>query len=311
MGNEVKRRLVLAGMLLAAAASGRAEDVEDRGAASHAVGTDLFFSTDADDTDVIRAAIDLDWSWEGPEEYRGIRLERVWFNPLGQGWRERERIYLRAADRLGGWKWNGRLGTDGTTLVGAAAIHNEAPHRQEYFVEREIVETPQGLARGLYSTFAGAALDVPADDRHLFTLVAGLQEYSGDNVRTHFRASYIHEARRDWGLTVQLRTRWFHNSVPREFDYYSPRWYAQLLPVAQVRRFSGGWQWLLAAGLGVQRDSATGWRRSSHVDARVTSPATRDWAFSAALLYSETPTVSGFSYDYLQLTLGVRRAFRP
>jgi hypothetical protein len=258
---------------------------------------------------VIRAALDLDWSWRGPDDYRGIRIEKAWFNPLGRGWRGRERLYLRAADTLRGWKWSGRLGTDGTTVIGAATIHNEAPLRQEYFVEREIVETPQGLARGLYSTFAGAALDLPADDRNLVTLVAGVQAYSGDNIRTHFRASYIHILRPEWGLSLQLRTRWFHNSAPREFDYYSPRWYGQVLPVVQLRRYSRGWRGVVAMGLGAQRDSERGWRRSLYLDARVSSPPTRDWSFSAALVYSETPTVTGFSYDYLQFTFGVRRAF--
>lgn len=312
MGNEVSRRLALAALLMASAAAARAQDVEggeETDAPSRAIGADIFVSADADQTDVIRAAVDLDWSWDGPEAYRGIRLEKVWFNPLDRGWRSRERIYLRAADRFGGWKWNGRLGTDGTTLLGAATLHNEAPLRQEYFIEREIVETPQGLARGLYYTYAGAALDVPVDDRNLFTLLAAVQLYSGDNVRTHVRASYIHVARPDWGLSVQLRTRFFHNSEPREFDYYSPRWYAQLLPVVQLRRFSAGWRWSIAAGLGVQSDSAAGWRRSSYFDARLTSPPGRAWSLNAGLTYSETPTVAGFSYDYLQFTLGVRRGF--
>jgi hypothetical protein len=325
MGDEMKRRLALAagrlalaagrlalaaGLLAAAApAQARAQHGSEAEPASQAVGADLFVSTDADDTEIVRAAIDLDLSWEGPHEYRGIRLEKAWFNPLGRGWEGRERIYLRAADRFGGWKWNGRLGTDGTSLLGAATLHNEAKLRQEYFIEREIVETPQGLARGLYYTYAGAALDVPADERNLFTLLAAVQFYSGDNVRTHVRASYIHVARPDWGLSVQLRTRLFHNSEPGEFDYYSPRWYAQLLPVVQLRRFSGGWRWSAAAGLGVQRDSASGWRRSSYLDARLASPPTRAWSFNAGLTYSETPTVAGFSYDYLQFTLGMRRAF--
>ena len=114
----------------------------------------------------------------------------------------------------------------------------------------------------------------------------------------------------DLGLSAQLRTRWFRDSVPHEYDYYSPRWYAQVLPVLQMRRTSAsGWRYLVAGGLGLQRDSATGWRRSSYFNAQLTSPAGRPWTGHAAMLFSETPTTSGRSYSYLQFTAGMTRAF--
>ena len=43
----------------------------------HAVGTDVSYSTDADETDVLRIAIHLDWHYRSPEDYKGFRLERV------------------------------------------------------------------------------------------------------------------------------------------------------------------------------------------------------------------------------------------
>lgn len=97
---------------------------------------------------------------------------------------------------------------------------------------------------------------------------------------------------------------------PGEFDYYSPRWYAEVLPVPQIRRFVGGWQLLGAAGYGAQRASGSGWRSSRYLNARVTSPAFRkDWALTGGLLYTNTPVSTGFTYRYLQLNLGVTRAF--
>ena len=304
--------LLLGGLVMACATTAAAQASGDRGRGDRgAIGADVFASSDADDTEVVRLGFDLDWLNDGPEKYRGVRLEKAWFNPSGEGWRERERIYLRAADSLDGWKWNARVGTDGDTIIGAATIHNEQPVRQEYFIERDIVETRQGLRRGLYSTFAGAAVDLPIDDRSQFTLLAGLQEYSGDNLRTHLRANYIHVLKPEWGLSAQLRTRLFRNSDPREYDYYSPRWYAQVLPVLQVRRFAdNGVRMLVAGGLGLQRDSANGWRRATYVNAQVSSPPRRGWAFDAGFLFSETPTGSGSdnSYHYVQFNLGLRRA---
>lgn len=274
-----------------------------------AVGGDSFFSTDADETSIVKAGLNLDFHYRGPEKYLGIRIEKAWFKPLGQQWRRHERAYLRGADSVAGWKWNATVGTDGHTVLGSAAIHDEAPFRKEFFIEREIVETPNGLSRGIYYTFVGAAIDLPVKDRNVVTLVGGVQDFTGDNVRTHVRANLIHVLKPEDGLSLQVRARYFRNSEPHEFDYYSPRWYAQVVPVLQLRRYLNGWRYLLAGGAGIQRDSHSDWRRSSYVNAQVTSPSTRGWAGSAQLLFSETPSATGESYNYLQLTVGLTRAF--
>lgn len=300
----------LATSLLASADTVAAAAPATRPEFSHAVGTDLFFSTDAEHTDVLKAGLNLDWRYTGPEKYLGFRVEKAWFKPLGGGWQGRERAYVRAADSLGQWKWNATIGSDGHTVLGSAGIHDEAAFRKEFFVEREILETPQGLKKGIYYTFAGAAIDLPANDRNVLTLVAGAQDFTGDNVRTHLRATYVHVVKPSAGLSIQLRTRYFRDSVPHEYDYYSPRWYFQAVPVLQLRRFTNsGWRYLVAGGVGVQRDSGSGWRRSSYFNAQATSPPRRGWSGNAALLFAETPTTAGNSYNYLQLTAGLTRAF--
>jgi hypothetical protein len=294
MGDEVSA------LLIAAAAA----------AAGPAVGADFFYSSDADRTEVLKAGVSFDLSYAGPEEHWGIRIEKARFTPLGGRSRTDERAYVRAADEVGKWKWSATVGTDGRTILGSAGVHDESRFRKELFVEREIVETPQGLERGIYYTFAGAALDPPADDRNITTIFVGSQKFTGDNLRIHLRGSFVHVVKPDWGLSAQLRTRYFHSSHPHEFDYYSPRWYAEVLPVLQVRRFVDGWQLLGAVGYGAQRDSDSHWRSSRYVNARVTSPRFRkDWALTAALLLTNTPVSTGFTYRYTQLSLGLTRAF--
>jgi hypothetical protein len=177
------------------------------------------------------------------------------------------------------------------------------------FVERDILETPRGVDEGIYYTFAGAALDVPLTDRDNATVVLRAQEFTGKNVRLHARGSYVHVVKPDWGLSAQLRGRYFHSTRPGEFDYFSPRWYLEVLPVVQVRRFSGGWRYLLAAGLGAQRDSGSDWRSSRYLNAQVGSPATRPVQVKASMVYSNTPVGSGYVYDYLQGVLGVTTRF--
>ena len=236
--------------------------------------------------------------------------KKLGLNLWGKAGATIKRIYLRAASTLGKhWKWNATVGTDGHSVLGSATLHDEAAFRKEVFLEREIVETPQGLTRRIYYTFGGAAIDLPADENNVLTLVAGLQDFTGDNVRTHFRATAVHVFNRDKGLSIQLRTRYFHNSEPREYDYYSPRWYASAIPVLQMRRFVGGWRTLVAGGIGVQRDAGSKWKRSSYFNAQLTSPPKRGWSGNAAVLFSETPTVAGDNYNYFQFTFGLMRAW--
>lgn len=275
----------------------------------HAVSTDLFASTDADNTEVYRAAINLDLKYLGEEQLLGVRYEQAWYKPLGQRTRSRERAFLRYADKGKDWAWTSQVGTDGHTILGSANIHNNAKFRQEYFVERDLVETPRGVDEGIYYTFFGAALDLPIDQDNGFTVVGGVQEFTGKNVRLHARGTYTHSIKSEWGLSFQLRSRYYHSTRPREFDYYSPRYYLQVLPVVQMRRYSGGWRYLLAGGIGGQRDAVTEWRQSRFATAEISSPANRrGWFVKAAAQYSNTPLRTGI-YDYGQLTLSVGKRF--
>ena len=61
------------------------------------------------------------------------------------------------------------VGTNGETVLGSLSVHNDARIRQEYFIERDRLETAQGLDQDLYSTFAGAAFDLPVDERNTLT----------------------------------------------------------------------------------------------------------------------------------------------
>ena len=290
---------------------------EEGDIARPAIGADVFVSSDSDDTDIVRAAAEFDL--RNYESYRrterlGIRAERAWYTFGDSGTRTRERVFLQAADTTdGGWTWQARVGTDGDTIIGGASLNDNARFRKEFFVERDVIETPRGVDEGLYTTFAGAAIDLPASDSTVFTALAGVQTFTGDNVRFHLRGNAVQVIDSDLGLSAQLRGRYFTNSDPREFDYYSPEWYAEVLPVLQMRRFVGGWQLLGAGGIGAQRDSDSDWRRATYLNARVISPeGARDWSVRGELTYTNTPSASaqtGDGYSYFQAMLGVTRRF--
>ena len=308
MGDQMiaKAALTLASIFISVAAPAHAQETGPR----YAAGTDLTYTTDADETEVVRAGINFDLRYSGPESYAGFRIERLRYTPSGDSRSTDARFYFRLADDVDGWKYQTAVGTDGRTVVGNASIHNEAPLRQEYFVERDKIETPIGASRGLYYTFGGAAVDVPLGPSTQLTLLSGVQDFTGNNVRLHLRTNFIQTLRSEWGLSVQLRTRYFQDSDRDEYDYYSPRWYAETLPVVQVRRFIAGWRLLAAGGLGAQRDSASGWRASRYLNLRADRrPLVAGWGVTGEALYTSTPVTSSGDYHYLRASIGTTRAF--
>ncbi len=278
-----------------------------------AAGAEVFYSSDSDNTEIVRTAIDFDVANRDENSRYGIRLEKAWYDPSATGTREQERVFLRAGDVSGNWTWSALVGTDGDTVIGSASVYDNSSWRKEAFIERDIVATPRGLDEGIYSTFAGAALDIPADDRNIFTVLGGVQEFTGDNVRLHARANYVHVLDEKLGLSAQLRTRYFHSSEPNEFDYYSPRYFVQALPVIQMRRFVKRWELVGAVGVGAQRDANSDWRRSDFLNLRIRSPKNAEnWQLHADVIYTSQPgdsAISGGDYSYFQTRFGFMRRF--
>ena len=313
MGYEVRRLTGLtAGLFLVCGGVAQAQEsgpTASSSVAGPAVGIDVFASSDADDTEVLKVGIDADWRYSGPDDYVGVRLETTAFRPLGEAGVDDRRLYLRFA-RSADWSWKGQVGSDGQTILGGVSVHNGERFRQEYFVEREIVETARGVDEGLYYTFVGGAFDLPMNDRTTLSAVVGLQAFTGDNVRTHVRANIVQVLKEDWGLSAQLRTRYFQNSHPGEYDYFSPEWHAELMPVLQIRRRRAGWRYVIAGGVGAQRTAGATWRSARYFNAQVVGPTiARSWALTGAFTYSNTPISSGYTYAYSQVNLGLRRIF--
>jgi hypothetical protein len=276
-----------------------------------AAGVEVWASTDADNTDVIKVLGRALWNFEGRDKYQGIAVEKAWFRPLGGETREYERIYLDLADSLGDkWLWRGRIGTDGDTVLGSANLRRR-DWKYEFFVEREIIETPRGVDEGIYYTFVGANLDLPVDDSNSFSVMGGIQEFTGDNVRLHARANYVRVLDADIGLSGQLRTRYYHSTHPGEFDYFSPRDYGEMLPVLQVRRFdNAGWMYLVAAGYGAQKATSGDWQASRYANLKLESPRNaRSIDAYAEVVYSNNSITGGLNYDYVLGRAGLTFGF--
>ncbi|MCT2559412.1 hypothetical protein N0B51_10520 [Tsuneonella sp. YG55] len=302
--------VAIAALVTSIAAGARAEDISTT-PESVAAGTEVWASTDSDGSDVLKLLVRGLWRYDDREKYTGLAVEQVWFNPSVGADEQDQRIYLDAADKLGPeWRWRARIGTDGDTLVGSAEIRR-ADWAQSVFVEREIVETDQGLRRGIYYTFAGASADLGIDENNTLALSTGLQAFSGRNERLHFRARFVHAVRAVPGLSAHLDTRYYHSTHPGGFDYFSPRNFVRVVPLAQFRRFTGaGWMFLAAGGLGGQRNTGTEWSIARFGQLRAESPRNaRAFDAFAEVIYTNDSLSGGTKYDYLMGRAGVTVRF--
>ena len=298
-------------LALLVASAARAQDVGGAQTVGPSAGFELFASTDSDNTDVVKLLGKGALRDEGPDSYIGIALEKAWFTPQGEHRHTDERVYLDAAQKLGDkWLGRARLGTDGRSWLGSANVRAK-DWSKEFFLEREIVETPRGLDERIYYTFVGASFDLPASDRDVFTAMAGVQEFTGRNERLHLRGSYVRVIAPKMGLSAQLRARYFHSTVPHEFDYYSPRDFVQILPVVQMRRFTpSGWMVLGAAGYGAQRATGGGWQSARLAEVRVESPvASKAFRLFGQVQYSNNSLSGAGKYDYVMGRLGITARF--
>lgn len=297
--------------LIAAPTVSCAQSAGTQSALQPAAGVELFASTDSDKTSVIKLMGRALWDFEGRDKYQGVDFERAWFSPDGQHARKQTRIYADFADTLGsGWQWSARIGTNGDTLLGSASVHAR-DWSKEIFVEREIVETPRGLDEGIYYTFAGASANLLATRSDTLSATAGIQKFTGRNDRFHLRSTAVHVVDAKLGLSVQLRARYFHSTVPGEFDYYSPRDFVQVVPVAQMRRFGKtGWMYLVAAGYGVQKATASAWQSARLAEVRIESPkrSRRLQAFAELQYSNSSLTGAASNYDYVAGRAGLTLA---
>jgi hypothetical protein len=306
------RIFLIIAALLSTAPAFAADD--DKGP-TQAAGFDIFASSDADNFQVLKTGISYFPQYENTQNYLGARLEHFLFSSDTGGSGHDERGFINFASSTGDWNWGGTAGTDGRTLLGSGSVSSfglfgKDNIRQEYFVNRDLIETPKGFNQGLYFTFFGGSYDIPLDDRNTVTALVGAQTFSGKNYRLHLRSNYIYVLEPDWGLSLQFRAKYFWDSLPREFDYFSPRWYMEGIPTIQMRRFYERWQFLVAAGYGARRNNGAPWQGAGLAQVSVISPRVgSNWVIDASFLYSNQPIVESNTYSYEQATISLIRRF--
>lgn len=290
---------------------GQEPDIIDDQSVRPAMGAEVWASTDSDGTEVLKVLGRALWNFNGKESYSGLAFEHVWFSPATGQTEEADRVYLDLANSVGSnWLWNARIGTDGKTILGNAAIR-KADWSQSFFVEREIVETQQGLDRRIFYTFAGISSDIPINDANTLAVTVGVQEFSGNNERIHLRGKFVHVVSADIGLSTQVDARYYHSTEPSELDYFSPRNFVRLVPLLQLRRFShSGWMYAAAAGVGAQYSTGGDWQTAKFGQLRLESPrSVHRLDVFAEVIYTNDSISGGTNYDYVMGRAGATFQF--
>ncbi len=300
MSHALKALAMVCALVPAAAAA----QAQDRQAARAGV----MASSDSDGNHTTKTSLGWDWRYAAPDQWSGVQVQDARFS--GDGWRKQEqRVYLDAAGAARSWRWEGKVGSNGHRLLGSGTIHSQDAYRKEFFAERDVLETRQGVRHGWVQTYAGAALDLPLSERWSGTVLGGLQDFGvGDNLRTHVRANLTFALLPQQGLSLQLRTRYFHDSHTGEADYFAPGDYRQALGVLAWRRYVGGHQWFARGGLGRQRSGDDAWRQARLLEFGVDTARWKQAWLRLDAGYSDTPAIngstdSGYAYRYAQLQL--------
>jgi hypothetical protein len=177
------------------------------------------------------------------------------------------RVVASRIDRqtIDGWRVEGGLLRQSThelwTLDASYRKSLSAGSAVEFFANRDVVETRVALDRGTYFNFGGVSVDVPVNPHVTLVGLAGYQAFSDNNHRRHLRARAIWQPSLDIGLTLQLRYRWYDNSmIDVAGAYFNPSRYQEGLFAIGWRQRLGDWRTALTAGAGRQQvasDSST------------------------------------------------------
>ncbi|MES2017656.1 MAG: hypothetical protein V4484_14290 [Pseudomonadota bacterium] len=169
----------------------------------------------------------------------------------------------------------------------------------ELFVNRDWVETRRALDEGTRFTFAGAALEQALGAHVTVVGMAGRQDFSDGNERSHGRVKLIVQPSLDMGLTLQARYRMYHsdaNELAR--SYFNPeRYHEAMLAIGWRKRFEG-WMGSLTAGVGRQQVGADGRTPTRLIEAGLESPARGKQSLRLRAGLNKSASYGGPDYTY-------------
>jgi len=278
---------------------------------SDGVGAAAFAADDSEGFATRRVALGYLPAFSGRDAHTGVRVGATRFSQ--DGWRrDAQQLSLthRSIDpaTTDGWQLEGGLSRQG----GRELLTFDAGYRRalagkrsvELFASRDWVETRRALDDGVSVAFAGAALEQGLGAHVTLVGVAGYQDFSDGNHRTHGRAKLIVQPNLDLGLTLQARYRIYRGASDRAVRAYfnPPRYDEAMLAVGFRKRFAG-WMGSVTAGAGRQRVGDAARTASRLVEASLESPAHATHSLRFRAGYNRSASFGGpdYSYRYAQV----------
>jgi hypothetical protein len=171
--------------------------------------------------------------------------------------------------------------------------------RGELLLNRDRVETQQALMQGTYYTMVGADIEQQFTERVTGILMAGVQSFSDGNNRPLIKLRGIYDLMPDYGVTLQLRYRQYHDTDTAEAtSYFNPDRYREGMVVLAIRQRYDGWLMTGTAGIGRQWVNSDPSTETRLLEAAVTTPAVGRVYGQARVGYSRSAGYQGPDYSY-------------
>jgi hypothetical protein len=169
----------------------------------------------------------------------------------------------------------------------------------ELFVDREWVETQAALNKGVNFTFAGGGIEQGLGPHVTVLGLAGYQDFSDGNARTHGRVRVIVQPDLDLGLTLQARYRVYTSSSEDVGGaYFNPNRYDETMVAVAWRQRLLGWTGRLIAGAGRQHVADDPSTPTRLYEASVQSPPVHAYSLRARAGYNQSASFNGPDYRY-------------
>ncbi len=170
----------------------------------------------------------------------------------------------------------------------------------ELFVNRDWVETPAALDKGVNFTLGGAAIDHMLTSKITLVGLAGLQNFSDDNFRNHGRVKLIYQPNLDLGLTLQARYRAYTSSSSNVGGaYFNPAQYDETMLALGWRQRINGWMASMTAGAGQQKIASDPVSPTMLLELGLLSPVkNRSYSFRLRAAVTQNAAFNGPDYRY-------------
>ncbi|MHA3090975.1 hypothetical protein [Acinetobacter brisouii] len=271
-----------------------------------AAGTEFFFSNDSDGFQTRKLSAEFFPKYESGDNYLGVRTSAYQYR--SSNWsRDGQKISFigRNIDTAtaNGWYVDSGLFTESShtvfTFDGSYRAALAKKTAIEVFANRDLVETPTSLNRGVNSTFVGAAMDQGINEHLTVVGLVGSQFFSDDNRRDHGRLKLIYQPSLDLGLTVQARYRTYHSTKDNvDGDYFNPRNYEESMLALGWRHRFAGWTSGFTAGIGQERINKASGQQTQLFELNLQSPVRGSHFFRMNAGYSNSASYNGPNYHY-------------